>query len=380
MAEDSDLERTEPASAKRIEQAREKGQIARSRELTTFAVLMAGVGTLTLMGGTLYDRMTGIVRSGLSISRSEAFDQAAMFARLHQEAMDMLLAFAPFFLVLFIAAVASSMALSGWLFTFQALQPDFARLDPFKGITRVFSAGGFVELAKASLKSALIGGVSAWVIWHNLDAILLLLSGSFESGVGEIAHLVGQTLMIVVGSMALIVAIDIPYQLWEHGRKLRMTKEELRQEAKELEGDPQIKARIRSMQREAARRRMMQEVPKADVIVTNPTHYAVALRYQGNSMRAPQVVAKGAHLLAERICELGLEHRVPILRTPPLARALYRHGELGMEIPAALYTAVAEVLAYIYQLQRYEKDGGPQPSLPDDLPVPPGLDPEAAKA
>ncbi|TCV90743.1 flagellar biosynthesis protein FlhB [Sulfurirhabdus autotrophica] len=375
MAEDSDLEKTEPASPRRIEEAREKGQIARSRELTTFAGLLASAGGLILMGPTLIDRLSAVMRHGLTLSREDIFNTTLMLTRLHQASQEILIAFLPFLLLMAVAAVASSIMLSGWMFSFQALTPDIKRLNLFKGMARMFSSHSLVELAKAVAKSALIGGVGAWFIWHNVDVMLSLLTIPLDEGMGQVIRLMGNTLLFVSGSMILIVAIDVPFQLWEHSKKLKMTKEEVRKEAKESEGDPQLKARIRSMQREMARRRMMSEVPKADVIVTNPTHYAVALRYQDKAMSAPQVVAKGAHLLAERIIELGKENRIPILRTPPLARALYRHAEMGEEIPSELYTAVAEVLAYIYQLRQYDTRGGAIPQAPGDLPVPENLDP-----
>jgi flagellar biosynthetic protein FlhB len=193
-------------------------------------------------------------------------------------------------------------------------------------------------------------------------------------------HLVGASFMAIVGAMLLIVLIDVPFQLWDHNKKLMMTKEEVRQEAKETEGDPMVKGRIRSLQREAARRRMMAAIPTADVVVTNPTHYAVALKYSDKGRRAPVVVAKGSHLLALRIREIAQENHVPILEAPPLARALHKHTDLGESIPEALYTAVAEVLAYIYQLRRYEKQGGARPQEPIDLPVPTELDPAAISA
>ena len=189
--------------------------------------------------------------------------------------------------------------------------------------------------------------------------------------------LLWSSFLALMGGMLVIVLVDVPFQLWEHNKKLKMTKEEVRKEAKETEGDPQVKGRIRSMQREMARRRMMAEIPKADVVVTNPTHYAVALRYSENGMKAPIVVAKGSHLLAARIREIAAEHNVPVLEAPPLARALYKHTDLGQTIPAVLYTAVAEVLAYVYQLRRYQQLGGKQPELPQELPVPQELDPGA---
>lgn len=377
MAEDSDLEKTEAATPRRIEQAREKGQIPRSRELTTFAVMLAGAGALMLMGPALYDRLSGIMRAGLTLGRHEAFNPPVMLDRLQVLFSDALYALIPFLIVVLIAAVGASMLLSGWLFTFQALQPDFNRLNPLKGVSRIISWNGLVELAKALAKTVLIGGVAVWFVWYNIDAILGLITESLDQGILHMAELVGMTFLVISGAMILIVVIDVPFQIWDHGKKLRMTKEEVRQEAKETEGDPHIKARIRALQREAARKRMMAEVPKADVIVTNPTHYAVALRYNESTMRAPQVVAKGSYLLAERIRELGMDNNVPILRAPPLARALYRHAELGQEIPPDLYNAVAEVMAYIYQLRVFNKEGGQAPRVPEHLPVPAGLDPES---
>jgi flagellar biosynthetic protein FlhB len=380
MADDSDLERTEPASPRRIEQAREKGQVPRSRELATFAVLLAAGGGLTLMGSGLMHSMSDLMRLGLQLDRSAAFDASLMMSRLQQGSQDMLVAFIPFMIVMLVAALVAPMLLSGWLFSAEALQPDFSRLNPLKGIARMLSWHSVAELVKAIAKTLLIGGVAGWVIWHQKEALLALATQPLDVGVASVGSMAASTFLAIVGSMILLVVIDVPFQLWEHSSKMKMSREELRQEAKEMEGDPQIKARIRALQREAARRRMMAEVPKADVIVTNPTHYAVALRYQDKKMRAPQVVAKGSQLVAARIRELGLEHNIPIVQTPPLARALYRHAELGEEIPAALYTAVAEVLAYVYQLRRYRSEGGNAPQAPQNLPVPPSLDPEAEAA
>jgi flagellar biosynthetic protein FlhB len=380
MAEDSDLERTEPASQRRLQQAREKGQVPRSRELATFAVLIAAGGGLTLMGSGLVHSLSDLMRAGLQLDRSAAFDTTMMMARLQQSSQDALVAFFPFMLVMVVAALAAPMLLSGWLFSSEALQPNFGRLSPLKGIARMFSWNSLAELGKAIAKSALIGGVAAWIIWGEKDAMLALATQPLGVALANLGALAAFTFLAIAGSMILLVAIDVPLQLWQHSSQLKMSREELRQEAKESEGDPQIKARIRALQREAARRRMMAEVPKADVIVTNPTHYAVALRYQDKKMRAPQVVAKGSQLVAARIRELAIEHNIPIVETPPLARALYRHAELGQEIPAPLYTAVAEVLAYIYQLRRYRAEGGQPPQAPKNLPVPADLDPEARAA
>ena len=380
MAEDSGLERTEPASIRRREQAREEGQVARSRELSTLALLLAAGGGLWFMGADISAKLSALMRHSLQLERALAFDTDLMLLRLKDSSVDALLAFAPLLALLVLAGIASTLVLNGWMFSFKPLLPDWGRMDPLKGAARILSWHGVIEMLKAFAKAMLVGGVAAWVLWRNSSAVLSLVGEPLADAMVHLLHLAGSSFLTMAGSMALVVAIDIPFQMWDHERKLRMTREEVRQENKETEGDPQVKAHIRSQQREMARRRMMAEIPKADVVVTNPTHYAVALRYEDGAMRAPRVVAKGAHLLAARIRALAEEHRVPILEAPPLARALYRHAELGDEIPAALYTAVAEVLAYVYQLRRHREDGGPLPPAPELLPLAEGLDPGAHAA
>jgi flagellar biosynthetic protein FlhB len=380
MAEDTGLERTEPASQRRREQAREKGQVARSRELSTLALLLAAGAGLRFMGPGLAEQMSELMRRGMRLDRALAFDPDLMLLRLQHAATDALLAFSPLFLLLMLAGIASTLLLSGWLFSFNSLLPDFGRVDPLKGLARIVSVRGVIEMLKAIAKAALVGGVAAWVLWADSGAILAIAAEPLGQGMAHLVQLLGTGFLIMAGSMVLVVAIDVPFQIWDQEKKLRMTREEVRQENKETEGDPQLKAHIRSQQREIARRRMMAEIPKADVVVTNPTHYAVALRYQDGAMRAPRVVAKGAHLLAARIRALAEAHRVPVLEAPPLARALYRHADLGDEIPAALYSAVAEVLAYVYQLRRQREDGGPMPQQPELAPLPAALDPGASAA
>jgi len=374
MAEDSDLERTEPASPRRLEEARAKGNIPRSRELNTFAILMAAALTLLIMGVPLAQGLMQMMKRGLTFDHTSINTTDVMWSSLTHAMLDTLLLFFPFLLVLLIAALAAPMMLGGWLLSAEALEPDFGRANPLKGLSRMFSTTSLAELGKALAKSLVIGLIGFWVIVHYWPAMLSLANEPLHSGMSHMTNLLGWSFIMITSGMILIVAIDVPFQLWEYSRKLRMTKEEVRQEMKESEGDPQLKARIRAMQRETARKRMMSEVPKADVIVTNPTHYAVALRYNEKEMRAPRVVAKGTYLLAERIRELGAENGVLILSTPPLARALYKHAELDQEIPTALFAAVAEVLAYVYQLRSYNKQGGVMPELPAALPVPEGMD------
>lgn len=380
MAEDSDLERTEPASARRLEKAREEGQVPQSRELSAFAILAAAVGGFWVLGGWLSQHALGIVRHGLSFGRDAAFnsqDLAKSFLSLSWEGM--LLA-APLFVLTIAAAVATPFAIGGWVFAPNVLTVNFTRIDPLKGFGRMFSWHSVGELVKAILKAMLIGGVIYWVVSREQEQLFSLMAQPVDQALTSFGHMVIFAALALVGGLAVIAAIDVPFQLWRYYQGLRMTREELRQELKELEGDPQLKARIRSQQREIARRRMMAEVPKADVVVTNPTHFAVALKYDSDSMGAPQVVAKGMNLVAQKIRELAEEHRVPVLEAPPLARALYRHADLGDQIPAALYTAVAEVMAYVYQLNQYFAAGGAaaMPQAPQTIVVPPELDPGVA--
>jgi flagellar biosynthetic protein FlhB len=375
MAEESDLEKTEQPSLQRLEKAREEGQVARSRELTTFVLLMSGGAGLWLMGTAITQKLVKLLRDGLTLDKRLTYDPEQLLPHLHALSLDALQALMPFLFVLLVAAVLSPMLLNGWLFTFHPLLPQFSKLNPVAGIGRMFSINSLVELLKAITKAIVVGSVGAWVIWHNQDTVMLLMTQPLAIAIPQLGHLMWGCFIAIMGGMLLIAAVDVPFQLYQHNKKLMMTKQEVRQEAKESEGSPEVKGRIRKMQREMAQRRMMAEIPTADVVVTNPTHFSVALRYTEKGMRAPVVVAKGTQLTAARIREIAVEHNVPILEAPPLARALYKHTEIGNAIPEALYTAVAEVLAYVYQLKRYNREGGKQPQEPADLPVPAELDP-----
>ena len=376
MDSESDLEKTEQPSQRRLDQAHEEGQVARSRELSTFMALLAGGGGLLCMGGHLRQSLLGLVRQGLSFDAGVATDPVRMMERFSRLSLEIVGVFLPFLGLLLMTAIFSPLLLNGWLFSFKPLQPNFSRLDPLAGIGRMFSAQGGVELVKSIAKAGVVGGAGVWAVWHYLDQTLMLPALSIPAATLQMGTLVGQAFLAMLAGMMLVAAVDVPFQLWEHNRQLRMTKDEIRQEAKETEGDPHIKGKIRSMQRERARRRMMAQVPSADVVVTNPTHYAVALRYQEGVMRAPIVVAKGVHQVAERIRALAATHRIPVVEAPALARALHAHTELEHPVPEALYLAVAEILAYAYQLQRQRKEGGDVPPPPQNLPVPEELDPE----
>jgi flagellar biosynthetic protein FlhB len=376
MAEDSDLEKTEQPTGRRIEQAREKGQVPHSRELGSFLILIVAASAFWMMGGWFVDRSMAIARKGFSMDPKFLSEPTQMLVRLSDISADAALVFAPLMGLLLLAAVLPPFFLNAWVFAPKG--PDLTRLNPIAGLGRMISWSSLMELGKAIVKALLIGGVGAMLIWTQREEILGLLAQPLESGLANAGHLLVYSFMLLVAVLVLVVAADVPFQLWQYVDKLKMTKEEVKQEAKEMEGDPHVKGRIRSLQMQAARKRMMAAVPQADVIVTNPTHFAVALSYK-TGMGAPKVVAKGMGEVARRIKELGAEHGVPMLEAPPLARSLYKHAELDAEIPSALYTAVAEVLAYVYQLTHWRSGTGAYPNPPRDLPVPPDLAvPEAA--
>ena len=370
MAEDSDLERTEPASPRRLDQAREQGNVPHSRELSTLAVLMASVGVIAALGVFMFRGLHRVMHNSLSFDTGDIATPAMMGRNLMEAGTDGLLLFLPLALAVVVAAIAANVLVSGWVFSPKAMEFNLGKLNPISGIARLFSMTSLAELVKAILKGGLIAGVAGWMIWHQRDAILGLAVEPLDAAMAHFGQITLLTFVAAAAAFGLIVVMDVPFQLWHYHKSLRMTKEEVRQESKEMEGDPQIKARIRSLQREAARRRMMQAVPKADVVVTNPMHFAVALKYEERTMSAPLVVAKGSQLVAERIKELARENRVPIVEAPPLARALHRHAEVGETIPGALFTAVAQVLAYVYQLNK-----SMNPALPERWDVPPNLDP-----
>ena len=375
MAEDSDLERTEPASARRLEQARADGNVPRSRELATLAVLLASVGVIGFLGLYMFRGLNRVMHNTLSFTTADIATPAMMGRNLMQAGTDGVLLFLPLALTVVISAIAANVLVSGWVLTAKVLEFNFSKLNPISGLGRLFSWNAIAELVKALLKGGLIAGVAGWMIWHQREAILTLAVEPLDAAMAHFGQITLLTFLAAAAAFGVIVLLDVPFQLWQYHRNLRMTKEEIRQESKEMEGDPQIKARIRSLQREAARRRMMQAVPKADVVVTNPMHFAVALKYEEGRMVAPLVVAKGSQLVAERIKELARENRVPIVEAPPLARALHRHAEVGETIPAALFTAVAQVLAYVYQLNK-----SMNPVLPDRWDVPPKMDPASRAA
>lgn len=370
MAEESDLEKTEPASERRLEKAREEGNVARSRELTTLVMLATAIGGLWFTAESLGGTLSAAMRRGLQFERGIAYEPTQMLARTAWMGMQTLMALAPLFAMMVVAAVVAPMMLGGWLLSGKAVSPNFGKLDPLAGIGRMFSSQSLAELFKALAKSLLIGGVAYLVIMDELEAAMALLGQPESTAFPHAIMLVARSCALIASALLLVALVDVPWQLWTYYKKLRMSREDVRQEHKESEGDPHIKAQIRRQQQAIAKRRMMSEVPKADIVVTNPTHFAVALKYVDGDMRAPRVVAKGTDLIAQRIREIAVANKVAILEAPPLTRALYKHTRLGDEIPAGLYTAVAEVLAWVYQLKRWKTEGGEAPRTPTDVAVP----------
>ena len=365
---DKGQEPTEEATPKRLQEAREKGQIPRSRELNTMTLMLAASGGLLFLGGGIIDGLQSLLRHTLQIERNRIFDTNAIPHYFFDNVTSTLLSLAPFLVLMVVAALLAPLALGGWSFSPQAMGFKFEKLDPIKGFGKIFALRGLVELLKSLAKFLILALVTALLLWKKADLFLGLGSEPLRPALQHVASLLGWSFLYLSLALILIAAVDAPFQLWDHARQLKMTRQEIRDEMKETDGRPEVKQQIRRMQREMAKRRMMEEIPKADVIVTNPSHYAVALRYDQNKMRAPRVVAKGADLIALTIRAKGHEHRIPILSAPPLARALFHSTELNKEIPAGLYLAVAQVLAYIYQLRSRGQQPVGEPLA--DLPIP----------
>lgn len=364
MAEHTDAEKTEPATPKRLEEARRKGNIPRSRELTTAAVMLVGGLGLYMMSSSIGANFGSLMRGGLALSRDQALDTTQLFSTLGNATLRGMLAIAPVLALTMAAALIAPLALGGWSFSTEALIPDFKRLNPISGIGRMFSMRGVIELFKALAKFALVGAIAVWVLWKDAGAMLSLGSEPLESAIGHAIRICGVALLQMSGGLVIIAGIDVPYQLWQYSKEMRMTREEVRQEMKENEGSPEVKGKIRQMQQQMASRRMMEKVPKADVVVTNPTHFAVALKYDESRMRAPIVVAKGADEIAARIREVARENGVTIFEAPPLARAIYKAVDLDQEVPTRLYVAVAQVLGYVFQLRSAKLHGTEKPLKP----------------
>jgi flagellar biosynthetic protein FlhB len=365
MAENENgQDRTEQPTQKRLDEARRSGQVPRSRELTTAAiVLIAGIG-LRFSGPGMAAGYAGLMRSGLSLSREQVLDENRLLPDLVALAWQGLTAVAPILGLMVAAALLSPLAIGGWNLSFQTMVPNFSRLNLVTGLGRLFSMRGLTELLKAYAKFLLVGTIAVVFLRAKTPELLGLGDEPLNSAIAHAANLASAALLTLGASLAIIAAIDVPLTLRQYTNQLRMSRQEVRQEHRESDGAPEMKGRIRRLQQDLARRRMLQEVPKADVVITNPTHYSVALRYDEKRMRAPIVVAKGVDEVATNIRRIAAEHKVPVFEAPPLARVLFRDVDLNAEVPATLYVAVAQVLTYVFQLRTATATGATRPVRP----------------
>ena len=374
MAEsESGADKSEEPTGKRLEESRKKGQIARSRELNTVVVTMAGIGGLLVYGGDFGQALLELMRGNFALSRDVLLDDGSMALYLLASGKFALEAILPLLVILLIASILGPIALGGWLFSPEALAPKASRMNPGSGLKRMFSTQALAELLKALAKFTVILLVALAVLSADQDDLLAMANEPLEAAIIHSAEVVGWSMLWMSCGLILIAAVDVPFQLWDHKQKLMMTKQEVRDEYKDSEGKPEVKSRIRQMQREMAERRMMAAIPTADVVITNPTHFAVALKYDPAKGTAPVLLAKGGDFMALKIREIAQQHKVMVLESPGLARAVYFSTELDQEIPAGLYLAVAQVLAYVYQLKQFRSGKGKRPGPLPDLPIPPDL-------
>ncbi len=374
MAEESEngQEKTEEPTPKRRQDAKEKGQVPRSKELNTTMVMVLGAGALLLLGSYMAGQLFEAFHLAFRVDREVIFDPEAPFHMLREAFWVGLKAVMPFAGIMLVAALLTPALLGGWTMSAKSMAPKLEKISPIKGLQRMFGTKALIELVKALAKVLVVFSVALLLFWAMHERIASISQEPLRQGLLHGATLFFWAFFALSAALIIVAAVDIPYQIWDHTQKLKMTKQEVKDENKETQGKPEVKSKIRQLQNQIAQGRMMENVPKADVVVTNPTHYAIALRYDQSRMKAPQVVAKGTDVLAARIREIADENRIPRFEAPPLARALYHTAELEREIPAGLYLAVAQVLAYIYQLQAAQRHGGqrptrPQPDVPEEF-------------
>lgn len=359
-------DRTEQATPRRLQKAREEGQVVRAHAVAGAAVLLAGAFVLLIGGGKLIAMLETCLRSGLSLAPEPMRDPDRLL-----DAAGGVLRFGfavvtPFLLLMMAVAFVADLVIGGWMFSLKPLTPDFSRIDPMKGFGRLFSGPSVAEIVKALVKTAVVGAVAYWLVRNRLPSFVHVAAESWPFAAHQVAGLAANVFMVLAASLAAVTALEVPYQLWDHRKRLMMTRQEIRDEQRETDGSPQTRRRIRGLRIKLARARMMTEVPRADVVVTNPEHYSAALKYDAARMLAPRLVAKGTGLIALRIRQIAAENGVPVIEAPPLTRAIYKYVELGDEIPTGLYGVVAEVLAYVYGLRAARDAGRPAPVPPED--------------
>jgi len=367
---DHSQEKTEDATPRREEKAREEGRVPRSRELNTATILITGCAALFFYGSLLADKMKIIFYQGFSVRPEEWLRDDIMFVHLRFACWEAMKAVAPFFVLLIVAAFAAPMMLGGWNFSIKSISFQSSRINPMSGLKRMFSVHALIELLKALAKFILLAVVTVILLWKLRYPLMGLGNSSLEAAMTAATYHVLWAALILSSGLLLIAFIDVPYQLWDTSQKLKMTKQEVRDEMKDSEGKPEVKSRLRQMQRQIAQRRMMSAIPQADVIITNPTHYSVALKYDMTNMSAPILLASGTDLVALKIREIATAHKIDIVEAPPLARAIYFTTEVNQEIPSGLYLAVAQVLAYVFQLKNHAKGLGDKPVKPEHIKLP----------
>ncbi|PSU82781.1 flagellar biosynthesis protein FlhB [Photobacterium phosphoreum] len=363
MSDADGQERTEDATARKREQAREKGQVPRSRELASVAVLVSGAVGLMWFGEGLSIALGKMMTRMFSLSREEVFDVQLLLTVVTNAVWQVFLPLVLVLVFLFTAALIGAVGLGGIRFSSEAAMPKLSKMNPISGLKRMFGSQSWVELIKSVLKVGLVASVAGYLIYSSLDDFFQLSIETFPANYFHALDILLNFVLLICCSLLVVVAIDVPYQIWHFSDQLKMTKQEIKDEYKDSEGKPEVKGRIRMLQREMAQRRMMADVPQADVVITNPEHYSVALRYDPKLDAAPIVIAKGGDHLALKIREIANKHNIDIVPAAPLARAIYYTTDLEQQVPDGLFVAVAQVLAYVFQLKAYRRGKGQKPIL-----------------
>lgn len=372
MAEDDDSsqEKTEEASSRKLEKAREEGQVPRSRDLTTTAVLMLAAIGIYMFAEFMFGKIIGLTRDNFILNRATIYDPNAMIAHLASAIYDGLFSIAPLMILLLIASVLGPIALGGWNYSGKAMEPKLSRMDPLAGLKRMFSVKSLIELLKALGKVLIILGATIWILKFYAQDMFRLVDESIGNAIIHSLEISIFATIALSATTIAIAAIDIPLQIYEYNKKLKMSRQDQKDESKDTDGKPEVKGRIRQLQREMAQRRMMSNVPQADVVITNPEHFSIALKYDPDTMDTPLMIAKGGDHTALKIREIAKAHNIDIIQSPVLARAIFYTTEVDQEIPSGLYLAVAQVLAYVFQLRNFRKGKGEKPVYPRNINIP----------
>ena len=374
MAEEneSSADKSEEPTPKRLEKAREDGDTVRSRELNTTAILLTGAAGMLMFGPYMANSLSKIMAYNFSFP-SQQLENATLLTHFNESVIQALLGLLPLFMLLLVAAILGPNLLGGWNMTFKAIVPKASRLNPLSGLARMFGPKALMELLKAVAKVAVVATIAVIVLFVNTESLLSIQRESVIDAMAHATSVIGWAFLFMACAMIVITVIDVPFQIRQHTQKLKMTLQQVKDEMKDTDGRPEVKQKIKQLQQQVAMNRMMQDLPMADVVITNPDHYSVALRYDQTQESAPRLLAKGVDLVALKIREAANEHEIPIVSAPPLARAIYFNTNIGEEIPTGLYVAVAQVLAYIHQLREWARGKAKKPKLSDNYDIPSDL-------